>query len=120
MWRHRDISLLRNTLVTLIPKTRNVKCMKDLRPTCCCTNVYKIISKILAIRLSSMISLVVDVSNSAFIPRRTIQDNILMEQELVKGYGREHISPRYLIQMDLQKAYDTGCARGNIEGNRIS
>ncbi|XP_058757557.1 uncharacterized protein LOC131630833 [Vicia villosa] len=30
-----------------------------------------------------------------------------MAQELIRGYGRKHISPRCMVQMDVQKAYDT-------------
>lgn len=46
-------------------------------------------------------------SLSAFILGRLIHDNIIFVQELVKGYNRKGISPRCMIQMDIQKAYDT-------------
>lgn len=46
-------------------------------------------------------------SQYAFIPRRVINDNILLSHELVKGYSRKHISPRCMIKVDLQKAYDS-------------
>lgn len=49
----------------------------------------------------------VDDSQSAFLPGKVIHDNIIVAHELVKGYGRKRISPRCMVQMDLQKAYDT-------------
>ena len=58
-------------------------------------------------RLSDVINSVVEDTQSAFIPGRNIQDNILLAQELVRGYGRKNVSPRCLVQMDIQKAYDT-------------
>lgn len=94
-------------LVTFIPKFADAKSMKDMRPIACCTTLYKIISKVLTARLSRVINMVVDNSQSAFIPGKVIQDNILIANELLRGYGRKHLSSRCAIQMDLQKAYDT-------------
>lgn len=36
-----------------------------------------------------------------------ILENILLSHELVKGYNRKHISPRCMIKIDIQKAYDS-------------
>lgn len=41
------------------------------------------------------------------IPGRKIGDNIILAHELVKGYNRKHISPRCMIKIDLEKAYDS-------------
>lgn len=38
---------------------------------------------------------------------RVIFDNILLSHELVKGYDRKNLSPRCMIKIDLQKAYDS-------------
>ncbi|XP_058776449.1 uncharacterized protein LOC131650760 [Vicia villosa] len=94
-------------LVTLIPKTKEAKSMKDMRPIACCTTLYKIISKVLTTRLNTVINSVVDDSQTAFLPGKTIHDNIILAFELLRGYNRKHLSPRCTIQIDLQKAYDT-------------
>ncbi|GKB10506.1 RNA-directed DNA polymerase, eukaryota, reverse transcriptase zinc-binding domain protein [Tanacetum coccineum] len=49
----------------------------------------------------------VDFSQSAFIPERHIQDNILVTQELLRGYNRKNGVKRCALKIDLQKAYDT-------------
>lgn len=48
-----------------------------------------------------------DGSHSTFIPGRLIVDNIIISHELIKGYGRKGISPRCMIKLDMQKAYDS-------------
>lgn len=38
---------------------------------------------------------------------RSITENVLLAQEMVKGYGRKHVSPRCAIKVDLMKAFDS-------------
>lgn len=42
-----------------------------------------------------------------FIPGRAISNNIILAHELVKRYTRKYLSPRSMIKVDLQKAYDS-------------
>nr|GEZ70282.1 hypothetical protein [Tanacetum cinerariifolium] len=44
---------------------------------------------------------------SAFIPGRHIEDNILIAHKLLKGYKRKNGARRYALKIDIQKAYDT-------------
>lgn len=81
--------------------------MKDLRPIAYCTTLYKIILKILTDSLNKVINAIMDDSKSAFVPSVNIHDNIIIAHELLRGYNRNHISLRCIVQMDLQKAYNT-------------
>ncbi|KAL8122679.1 hypothetical protein AgCh_010876 [Apium graveolens] len=49
----------------------------------------------------------VHISQSAFIPGRSISDNILMAQELFRGYERETGTPKCALKIDLHKAFDS-------------
>ncbi|XP_039045554.1 uncharacterized protein LOC120185389 [Hibiscus syriacus] len=49
----------------------------------------------------------VSLNQTTFIKGRSIVDNTLLAQDLVKGYGRKAISPRCSLKIDLQKAFDT-------------
>ncbi|XP_070026681.1 uncharacterized protein [Nicotiana sylvestris] len=49
----------------------------------------------------------VDNCQSTFVLGRIITNNIILSHELVKGYGRKGISPRCMIKLDMQKAYDS-------------
>ncbi|GJT64039.1 integrase, catalytic region, zinc finger, CCHC-type containing protein [Tanacetum coccineum] len=42
----------------------------------------------------------------AFIPGRSITDNILLTHKLLKGYGCKHGKQRYAFKIDIMKAYD--------------
>ncbi|KAL0401951.1 UNVERIFIED_CONTAM: Retrovirus-related Pol polyprotein from type-2 retrotransposable element R2DM [Sesamum latifolium] len=46
-------------------------------------------------------------SQNAFVPGRSIGDNILLAQELFYGYNQQHLPPTCALKVDLQKAYDT-------------
>lgn len=59
-------------LTTIIPKTSNIKNMRDLKPIACSTTLYKIIYKILTYRLSKVISNVVDYIQSSLIRGKVI------------------------------------------------
>ncbi|GJW90404.1 RNA-directed DNA polymerase, eukaryota, reverse transcriptase zinc-binding domain protein [Tanacetum coccineum] len=54
-----------------------------------------------------VLSMLVSSNQSAFIPGRSIQDNILLTQEVMKGYNRKGGPKRVAFKIDLQKAYDT-------------
>ena len=45
-------------------------------------------------------------NHNAFVSGQSITDNVLMASKLVRGYGRSTLSDRYVIKIDLQKAFD--------------
>lgn len=94
------------TLVTLIPKSEDAKSVRDYRPIAGCSTFYKIISKILTARLGSMMPSVISKAQAAFVPGQNIHNHILQAYKLIKGYSRRGGTPRIMMQLDLQKAYD--------------
>ncbi|XP_074327862.1 uncharacterized protein LOC141665780 [Apium graveolens] len=62
---------------------------------------------ITASRLKKIMPTLVDISQSAFIPGRSIFDNILLAQELFRGYERETGVPKCALKIDLHKAFDS-------------
>nr|GEX69325.1 hypothetical protein [Tanacetum cinerariifolium] len=46
-------------------------------------------------------------NQSAFVPGRSISDNILLTQELMHNYHLDRGTPRCAFKVDIQKAYDT-------------
>ena len=98
---------LNATTITLIPKSKNASSLHDYRPISCCGTIYKCISKVIALRIKNVLPSLIDRAQSAFIPRRRINDNVLLAQELMRGYHRVDSPPRGAIKVDLKKAFDS-------------
>lgn len=95
------------TLIALIPKVDQPLNVGEFRPISLCNVLYKCISKILANRIKDCLNVIVDENQNAFIPGRRISDNILLTQELFKGYHRHQGKPRCAFKVDIRKAYDS-------------
>ncbi|KAL0344288.1 UNVERIFIED_CONTAM: putative ribonuclease H protein [Sesamum angustifolium] len=96
-----------STLIALIPKVNLPMHVSDYRPIACCNVLYKAITKIIVKRMQRVLPLLIDYSQNAFVPGRSITDNILLAQELLAGYNQKRLPLRCTIKVDIQKAYDS-------------
>lgn len=98
---------LNHTIIALIPKVRSPTRVNDYRPISCCNVVFKCISKIIANRMKMCLKDIISPNQSAFVPGRSIADNILLTQEIMHNYHLDRGVPRCALKVDIQKAYDT-------------
>ncbi|XP_062080008.1 uncharacterized protein LOC133784748 [Humulus lupulus] len=98
---------LNDTLLVLILKVDQPSKAADFRPIAYCTTIYKCISKILCRRLAKFHSSLINQNHGVFIKHRSLAYNVLIFQDLIKGYNRKNSSPRCAMKIDLSKAYDS-------------
>ncbi|KAL0297822.1 UNVERIFIED_CONTAM: Retrovirus-related Pol polyprotein from type-2 retrotransposable element R2DM [Sesamum angustifolium] len=103
----RLLKQVNTTLLALIPKIRVPNMVSDFRPISCCNVLYKVITKIIVQRLRLVLDAMISPSQNAFVPGRSIGDNILLAQEMFTGYNRQGLPKRCALKIDLRKAYDT-------------
>lgn len=96
---------LNNTSITLIPKMLCPNEVGYYRPIACCNVLYKVITKMICLKLKKVLPLIVAPNQSGFIDGRIIAHNIMVFQDIVGLYGRSKVKPSCIIKLDIQKAY---------------
>jgi len=71
------------SFICLIPKTDNPQQFRDFRPISLVGCVYKIVLKILSIRLKKVINKVIDAKQYSFLEGRGLMDDVLVTNEVL-------------------------------------
>lgn len=102
------LSSLNHTHATLIPRKKNPKIVAEYRPISLCNVSYKLIAKVLANRLKSILPHIISPSQSVFVLDRLISNNILVAHEVVHflKLKRSRKTGFMSIKLDTSKAYD--------------
>ena len=96
------------THVRLIPKHTGAKSVGDYRPIALCNVFFKIISKMLSIRLKPVLETVISENQSAFTSGRAISDNVLITHEVLQYLKTSQATVRctMAVKTDMSKVYD--------------
>lgn len=100
-----DFYRLKCALVMLIPKVGEATNMKQFRPIILLNNSFKIFSKILTLRLSTIVQRIVAPSQSTFIKGRYILESVVVAHEIVHSINMSR-EQGVVLKLDYEKAYD--------------
>jgi hypothetical protein len=102
------LSQMNHTYITLIPKRQAASNFNQFRPISLCNFYYKIISKILVLRLRPILPKLIDPAQVAFVPDRWIAENVVLAQEVVHTFhNMKRKKGSVGFKLDFKKAYDS-------------
>lgn len=102
-----SIGSIKNTYLVPIPKFLGAQAPMDYRPIGLCNELYKIISKLLEIRLKQTLPDIISHSQSTFLRGRQFIDNVAIAMECFKHIrsGKKK-NKSCTVKIDLSKAFD--------------
>lgn len=82
--------------------------MSEFHPIALCNILYKILAKVLANRLKTILPIMISENQAAFVPGRSIHDNVLIAFELIHYMKRKNreAEGEVTLKLDVSKAYD--------------
>ena len=99
-------NLLNSAHIVLIPKSEDASDLSHYRPISLTSSIAKFFSKMLALRLAKNLDSLVSRNQNAFIRRRSIHDNFLYTQNLIRALHKAG-RPLLFLKIDIAKAFDT-------------
>ena len=96
---------LNATFLNLILKKEIPESFGDFRPIAICNSVYKLVTKIIALRLKSFLSERISIEQYGFVSNRQILEVIGVTQKCVHS-TKLRCMKSLILKMDLSKAYD--------------
>nr|POE84495.1 transposon tx1 uncharacterized 149 kda protein [Quercus suber] len=98
---------LNKTLIALIPKQLGLETIGHFLPISLCNTIYKVVSKILVLRMKHLMPKLVSPSQIAFVVGRKGLDNFIVAQEFLYTLEKKKGKTGYMIiKIDLEKTYD--------------
>jgi hypothetical protein len=100
-----DLRRLNYGVITLVPKIKEANNIRQYRPICLLNVDFKIFSKLLPDRITSIADKIISNNQTAFIKRRNILEGVVTLHEIIHEFKR---SDRHgvLFKIDFEKAYD--------------
>ncbi len=96
-----------DSIITLLPKEgKDTRDIKNWRPITLANCDSKIITKALANRVSVVLESIIEKSQTAYIPGRSVMDNI-RSNFLIRSYCKRKNLDSLLISLDAKKAFDS-------------
>lgn len=95
-----------HTNLVLLPKKDQVNSFSDVRPISLSSFINKVISRVLHGRLVKVLPILISNNQTGFIKGRSIVENVLLAQEIIRDIKLRTKSSNVVIKLDMTKAYD--------------
>jgi hypothetical protein len=95
-----------SNIIALIPKTNNEDTVEQFRPISIANFKFKVICKILADRLSSIMPAIISIQQRGFIKGRSIKDCICLSSEVVNVLHKKTFGGNLALKIHMAKAFD--------------
>lgn len=99
-------SFITHTNLILIPKKESVHNFIDLRPISLSTFINKSISRLIHERIANILPEYISPNQSGFIRGRSITENVLLAQEIIKDINKRNKWQNVMVKLDMTKPYD--------------
>jgi len=97
----------KESAIIIIPKEgKDIEDIKNWRPITLSNCDAKIITKTLALRLNPILDTIIDTSQTAYVPGRSVMDN-LRSNKFLKDYCNKNQINAILTSLDAKKAFDS-------------
>ena len=100
-----DLKRLNYGTITLLQKTKEANKIQQYRPICLLNVIYKIFTKVLMMRLETIMRKIINKSQNAFIKGRNIMDGIMCLHEILHD-TKLRKENGVVLKLDFEKAYD--------------
>eukprot|EP00253_Pinus_taeda_P036591 PITA_36591 len=97
---------LNATFIALIPKSEESNKPDKYRPIALCNIIYKIVSKVVELRLKPVLPHIISPEQSGYVEGRQITDGIILTHEIIHSLKQSR-KPGMLLKIDLSKAFDS-------------
>jgi len=98
---------INSNMLVLIPKITGALAMGDFRPIALANFQFKIVTKILADRLSIITMRIISPEQQGFIRDRNISECIIIASEAINMIDKRQFGGNVALKIDIKKAFDT-------------
>ncbi|KAF2305663.1 hypothetical protein GH714_007338 [Hevea brasiliensis] len=95
-----------DNVFALVPKLSGALRVQDYRPISLIHGVYKIVAKVLALKLKLVLQKIISYHQSAFVSGRQILDCFLIALKILE-YHKKKSRGCFLFKVDFEKAFDS-------------